>query len=204
MGRTSHAKEDLKKAVIELIWLGSFAGTTIDDICQRAKVKKGSFYYFYQSKSALVIDALDDMHGEWLKKMNASFSPLLSGLDRLRTNSELCYEEQARLKEVYGRVPGCPLFTLGSECVTIEPEVTKRIQICMGEYMTFLKSAIRDAHAAGEIDSPDTDATAATLDSYWHGIITQARIQNDLEVLRAAWSGAERILRVKAVQIAAA
>jgi len=32
---------------------------TIDDICQRAGVKKGSFYYFFESKSALAVAALE-------------------------------------------------------------------------------------------------------------------------------------------------
>ncbi|PYJ58790.1 MAG: TetR/AcrR family transcriptional regulator, partial [Verrucomicrobia bacterium] len=44
MGRVSDAKERLMGAVRELIWEGSYGSTTIDQICEKAGVKKGSFY----------------------------------------------------------------------------------------------------------------------------------------------------------------
>lgn len=51
MGRVSDAKEKLMDAVLELIWTGSYGSTTIDQICDKAEVKKGSFYYFFESKA---------------------------------------------------------------------------------------------------------------------------------------------------------
>ena len=62
MGRTSDARQRLMQAVIELIWTGSYGRTTIDHICERAGVKKGSFYYFYDSKASLAAWAID---AEW-------------------------------------------------------------------------------------------------------------------------------------------
>src|SRR5687768_7645459 len=59
MGRASDAKERLMKAVGELIWTGSYGSTTIDQICEKAGVKKGSFYYFFDSKADLAAAALD-------------------------------------------------------------------------------------------------------------------------------------------------
>ena len=41
MGRVSDAKQKLMDAVTELIWHGSYRGTTIDQICEKAGVKKG-------------------------------------------------------------------------------------------------------------------------------------------------------------------
>ena len=53
MGRTSDANERLMDAALDLIWEESYGAVTIDDICKRADVKKGSFYYFFDSKAAL-------------------------------------------------------------------------------------------------------------------------------------------------------
>ena len=53
MGRVSNAKIRLMDAVLELIWTGSYGQTTIDQICEKAGVKKGSFYYFFHSKADL-------------------------------------------------------------------------------------------------------------------------------------------------------
>src|ERR1051326_1563388 len=60
MGRVSDAKERLMDAVLELIWTGSYGSTTIDQICDKAGVKKGSFYYFFESKADLAVAALDE------------------------------------------------------------------------------------------------------------------------------------------------
>ena len=57
MGRTSDAKDRLMTAALDLIWSESYGAVTIDDICQRAEVKKGSFYYFFESKSDLAVAA---------------------------------------------------------------------------------------------------------------------------------------------------
>lgn len=44
MGRTSDAKERLLAAALDLIWERSYGSVTIDAICEKAGVKKGSFY----------------------------------------------------------------------------------------------------------------------------------------------------------------
>ncbi len=46
-------------AVSELLWTGSYGSTTIDQICEKAGVKKGSFYYFFDSKCELAVEALE-------------------------------------------------------------------------------------------------------------------------------------------------
>ncbi len=47
MGRTSVAKEKLLQVAFDLIWQQSYGSVSVDDICERAKVKKGSFYHFF-------------------------------------------------------------------------------------------------------------------------------------------------------------
>ena len=60
----------------------------------------------------------------------------------------------------------------------------------------YLESAIRDAHAAGLIDCPDAAQKARVLYTFFQGLLTEARIRNDLEVLRDAGRGALQILGV--------
>src|SRR5687767_15768105 len=64
MGRVSDAKQRLMEAIAELIWTGSYGTTTIDQICEKAGVKKGSFYYFFKSKADLAEAAIEV---EWTK-----------------------------------------------------------------------------------------------------------------------------------------
>jgi TetR/AcrR family transcriptional repressor of nem operon len=47
------------------------------------------------------------------------------------------------------------------------------------------------------IDAPDAAAKSRTVFAYDEGLLTQARIQNDLEVLREAERGMRELLGVK-------
>src|SRR5689334_10368230 len=107
MGRVSDAKERLMEAVRQLIWAGSYGSTTIDQICEKAGVKKGSFYYFFDSKCDLAVAALDE---EWQLRrrpeLDAIFSPTISPLERLKKYCEYGYRFQAEIKAKHGCVLG--------------------------------------------------------------------------------------------------
>ena len=194
MGRVSDAKPKLMDAVTELIWRGSYGGTTIDQICEKAGVKKGSFYYFFDSKSDLAAAALDVTWQQKKPALDAMFSPTVPPLDRLRRLCEADYEQQKAIQKQYGRVLGCPLFTLGSEVCNQEEKLHRKIKEILGYYHAYIESAIRDAHAAGQIDAPDPAAKARMLFAYSEGLLTQARIVNDAEVLREMSAGMLGIL----------
>lgn len=197
MGRVSDAKDRLMKAVAELIWTGSYGSTTIDQICERAGVKKGSFYYFFDSKADLAAAALD---AEWERRrpeLDSLFSPTIPPLERLKKYCEFGLRMQAEIKSKCGCVLGCPLFSLGSEVSTQEDRLQKKIQEILNQKRKYLESAIRDAHAAGLIHAPDAASKARILFAYYQGLLTQARIQNDLEPFREAMHGTYDLLGVK-------
>ncbi len=204
MGRVSDAKERLMEAVRELIWTGSYGSTTIDLICEKAGVKKGSFYYFYDSKADLALDALND---EWQRRraeLDSIFSPTLPPLERLNRYMEYGYALQDEIRAKCGCVLGCPLLSLGAEVSTQEHRLQKKIQDILEQKQKYLESAIRDAHAAGVIKAPDPAAKARMILAYYEGLLTQARIQNDVEVLRDTIGGIFAILGVKETEQVAA
>src|SRR6266487_2493101 len=128
MGRVSDAKQRLMDAVRELIWAGSYGSTTIDQICAKAGVKKGSFYYFFDSKADVAVVALDAAFQKKRVEMVSVFSPTVAPLDRIRNDCDFAYEKQAEMKKQYGCVLGCPLFTLGAEVSTQEQKLRSKIE----------------------------------------------------------------------------
>ena len=46
----SESKRKLLEAAIDLIWKSSYGAVSVDDICAKAGVNKGSFYYAFKSK----------------------------------------------------------------------------------------------------------------------------------------------------------
>lgn len=197
MGRVSDARERLIEAVLELIWTGSYGSTTIDHICEKAGVKKGSFYYFFDSKADLSVAAVDAGWQSKRPELDALFSPTIPPLERLRKYCNYSYRFQGEIKAKCGCVLGCPQFALGAEVSTQEDGLQKKIQEILEYKRKYLETAIRDAHAAGLIHAPDAVAKSRTLFAYYEGLLTQARIQNDLEVLREAVRGTFELLGVE-------
>jgi TetR/AcrR family transcriptional repressor of nem operon len=197
MGRVSDAKERLMGAVLELIWTGSYGATTIDQICEKAGVKKGSFYYFFDSKATLAVAAIETDWGKRRVELDAIFSATVPPLERLRKYCEYGYRVQSEMKSKCGFVLGCPLFALGSEVSTQERELQDKVKEILDHKRIYLESAIRDANAAGLIQAPDAAGKARILYAYYQGMMTEARIQNDLEVFREAIQGTYELLGVK-------
>jgi len=197
MGRVSDAKEKLMDAVKELIWTGSYGTTTIDQICDKAGVKRGSFYYFFDSKATLAEAALSEDWERHRPELDSIFSSTIPPLERLEKYCGFCYEFQKSLKAKFGCVLGCPLFSVGAEVSTQEGRLQKKIESMLEYKKRYLESTIRDAHAAGLIHAPDAAAKARVLFCYYQGLVTEARIRNDVELLRGALQGTYELLGVK-------
>jgi TetR/AcrR family transcriptional regulator, transcriptional repressor for nem operon len=197
MGRVSNAKQRLMDAVLDLIWSGSYGSTTIDDICEKAGVKKGSFYYFFDSKAELAAEAVEASWQNHRAEFDGIFSATVPPLERLKQFCDFTYKMQREIKSKYGRVLGCAQASLGSEICTQENALQKKIQQIMDQKRKYIESAVRDAHAAGLIHAPDPAAKARMIFAYYEGVLTQARIQNDAEVLREIASGMFAMLGIK-------
>ena len=83
-------KKRLTDAALDLMWENSYGTTSVDAICERAGAKKGSFYYFFKSKSELTAAALE---AEWNKNkanMDALFSPTFYRSSGSIATSNMC------------------------------------------------------------------------------------------------------------------
>ncbi|HEU5079784.1 MAG TPA: TetR/AcrR family transcriptional regulator [Opitutaceae bacterium] len=185
MGRVSDGRERLMNAALDLIWEESYGAVTIDDICNRSKVKKGSFYYFFESKADLAVAALEHLWSTHTKPlMDEIFSPLLSPLERLDKAFKRAYDRQVELKQETGKVLGCPYFCIGCEMTDQEPRLGEKMREIVGRKRRYYESAIRDAVAAGEIAPCDPAEKALCLMAMVEGLLSQARILNDTAVLK--------------------
>jgi TetR/AcrR family transcriptional regulator, transcriptional repressor for nem operon len=195
--RVSDAKERLTDAAMDLIWENSYGGTSVDDICERAGAKKGSFYYFFKSKSELAAAALE---ADWKKKkadMDGIFSPTVPPLERFERYFDCVYENLAARQKQCGSILGCPMLSIGTEVSTQDQVVRDTVDRILDRKINYFISAVRDAHAQRLIDAPDAEAKAKALFACYHGTLAQARIQNDLELIRNFKHVAMDVLGVK-------
>ena len=203
MGRVSDAKENLLAAALQLVWDNSYGGVSVDQICERAKVNKGSFYHFFESKADLAIAAIDS---DWQRRkvdLDAIFSSVVPPLERFEKLAEYINRAQREASERFGCVLGCPLFALGAEVSTREATLQKKIEEILDYKRKYFESAVRDAHAAGVVYAPDAAGKARVLFTYYQGLLTEARIRNDLDVFRDVGRGTLELLGVIAAKKAA-
>lgn len=184
MGRQSDAKERLMKAVLELAVNGSFGSLRIDDICQAADVRKGSFYYYFPSKEDLLVAALDwRWEHEWKPSLDRCFSPSLAPLERLRSFLETIVHYYSDLSKQSGRACGCGILSLASEVTLLDEDVAAATRQIFIRKRRYFESCIRDAVAEGEIPPGDAASRAAGLWALIEGALVQSRILNEIQPL---------------------
>ena len=198
MVRTSNARQRLLRATSELLWEKSFHSITLDDICERASVRKGSFYYFFKSKSALAVAALQhlwDTVGQ--PAYETHFSPAVAPLQRITNFLEWVQRLQREKREQVGYVLGSPFFSLGCELGTREPNISRKLCEVQSAQLHYFESAIRDAIAQDVIETCDPHAQAVYLRALLEGIVSEARITGNLDGLKALTDLPKIVLRLK-------
>lgn len=202
MPRISDARERLMEAARTLIWENSYGSTSVDAICLKADVRKGSFYHFFESKSTLASEALE---ADWQSKrarFDEMFSPQAPPLERLRHYFEYVLNRQAAVHAQCGFVLGCPILTLGCEVSTRDPIIRAKVREIQGRQLRYFETAVRDAYAEGSIVAPNPKTKARSMYALIQGALTQARVMDDLDIIRDARVGVYDLLGIAAPQIA--
>jgi len=197
MGRTTDAKEKLLTACLELIWERSYHSVGVGSICERAGVKKGSFYHFFKSKAELTSQAIQVYWDSFKLELDVIFSPTKSPLQRLMDYFEMTYSSACNRKESGEDLLGCLFFGLGAETVNLEPLVWEKITDIMDEYFKYFQSTIQEAHAKGTIHVADPEVAARWLFNFFEGTLANAYIKNDLNLLNDLKPGCMQLLGVK-------
>ena len=199
MKKTCETKEKLLQVGFDLIWDSSYGSVSVDDICKRAGINKGSFYHFFPSKADLVVAAYEEHWKEKRPEMDCIFSPLVPPLERMRNFCRHIYEVQKEKAGQYGHVCGCPYASVGSEIATLDEKIRAKSEQLMNSGRKYVESTIADAIREGSVTVKDPVATAQRLNTYLLGILLEARVQNDLKVLEGMESMIMDVIGAKAV-----
>lgn len=183
MKKTCETKEKLLQVGFDLMWDSSYGSVSVDDICKRAGINKGSFYHFFPSKADLAVEAYEEHWKEKRPAMDRLFSPQTPPLERLQKFCQFLYVAQKEKAEKYGHVCGCPYASVGSEVATLDEKIRGRVQQLMSYNLKYFESAIADAVREGSATVKNPASAAHTMQSLVLGKLLEARVQNDLKVL---------------------
>jgi TetR/AcrR family transcriptional repressor of nem operon len=197
MGRTSDAREKLLAVAFDLIHEASYGTVSVEQICERAGVNKGSFYYFFKTKTDLVVAAYEE---HWRIKQpdyERIFSDTNPPLRRLELWCEYVREVQKKRRSKYGHACGCPYTSLGGELATRDAKVRRKAQDLIKRHVNYLAGAIEAAQRDGAAEPGNAQTKAELVHSFIIGLLLRAKIYNDLGILRHAEQAVAALIGAK-------
>ncbi len=185
MGRTSDAREKLIESAVELIHSRSYSEVGVNELCQHAGVKKGSFYHFFPSKQDLTLAALDQFMEMFRREFSgAAFAGDLPASERIQQVFELMYLHQRTTLDATGHVWGCPVGNLALELSTQDEPIRQKVQQVFEMMMEMVEHVLREGVSNGDLPELDITITAQALLAYIEGVLLISKTWNDPEIIR--------------------
>jgi TetR/AcrR family transcriptional regulator, transcriptional repressor for nem operon len=204
MGRTSDAREKILTAARSLIELRGYSALGVAEICNAARVPKGSFYYFFESKEALALAVIDEhwaqQRRDWTRILGGEAEPL----ERLR---QLFEETQACLlagQQSCGTVSGCLFGNLTLEMSNQTEAIRERLQQIFGAQVDMVAAIVAEAQQLGQVTVPDVREAARSVVAQFEGQVLLAKLYNNTARLDELWANCVALLGNQAHREAAA
>lgn len=179
------SRERLLEAASALMWERSFQATGVDELCQRAQAKKGSFYHHFESKTDLAIAAIEH---SWQLVQHQIFGPVFStdesGLTQICNLVERVSEFQVQAAREHGGVLGCPFGNLGQEMARQDERIRMTLHNILLGHCKFFEEALDRAQRKGEIPPGNNKAKAENIFALLEGAMILAKVANDPQIFR--------------------
>lgn len=162
----------------------SYGAVSIDDICKAADISKGTFYHHFPSKADLALASYDYMWQYARGKLDPCFSATLTPIERLEKYAAACYAHHRQIFESEGKIYGCPIASAGHEMGAQDDRIRLKTKELFERHTAYFESVVRDLPQFAKLPREKTNRLSCEMFSYALGVLYQAKVQNDPEVLR--------------------
>jgi len=178
-------KQRLLDTARELFYARSYEDVGVQEICQEAGVKKGSFYHFFPSKRDLTVAMLDESWKQFRETLLAdAFVPDITPLERIQRLLDMQYRHHPAVKDKTGHVFGCPFGNLAGEMSTQDEVIRARVKRIFKDLEAPIEAVLEEAVAAGDLPEIDSRATASAMVAYLEGLSLMAKTHNNPDIVR--------------------
>lgn len=177
MPRTSDARERIVATAARLFLERSYQAVGVEELCQAADVRKGSFYHYFSSKADLA-KAVIDLHAEVFAR-RLSGAPAVTPAQKLHAIPDAIGAIQSALEAQFGRAVGCPFGNFAAELSTTDDELRQHLAVKLGAMEHHLATACHEAAIAGALrEGADPDQLAHALLAQYQGFILLAKVND--------------------------
>ena len=175
-------KERLLAVGEELIRVRGFTALGLSEILSSAKVPKGSFYHYFQSKEGFGVALLERYFSDYDRRLATLFADVgMSGVDariRIMGYFDLWRSISA---ESNGCIPICLAVKLAAEVADLSEPMRCALESGMGRITFHLTGVIRQAQAEGSVSlTVDASEFAEILYSMWLGASLLSKVKHSL------------------------
>lgn len=210
----------LLAAASDLVYRQGYAATGVAQICAEAGARKGSFYHFWPSKSALVAATLES---SWVEHQEKVLDPAFSAatlVEQLQSwGDRLAEVHRAHQQAPGGSVHGCRFGNLALEVSTSDSTLRQAVAGYLEAMAQVVAGHLRAASVRGEwrddfgVDGGAGPADAAGRDddmarraadagralvAHMEGLAVLAKVTDDPTPLRRLGPDAARLLGLSA------
>ena len=153
-----------------------YVNTTVDDIASEYGLSKGSIYWYYSSKKAVLIDIFRYWKDEILQALNAEIAPLESSREKLVRMGEFYIESLIKDLELYSSM----MVFWG----TAFEDTTMREMIIdlYSTYDEIITSLLYQGEGRGEFAVSDKKTLSTIMISMMEGLIVRQVMSKSLDL----------------------
>lgn len=164
-----------------------YTAVGVADVCAAAGVRKGSFYYFFDSKQTLTRAVIQ---AHWHRQREHWLAALAGPGPALRRVEELfaMHTDNLRAEHAAGTVTGCLFANLSLELSTQDEQIRADLAAVFDEQAALLAAALTQAQEGGDLgaDRPAEELAHALL-AQLEGQVLFAKLRNSTTALAGMW-----------------
>jgi len=179
--QTEDTRTRILETALDLFHHGSFKGTSINLVVEKAGVTKGALFHYFKGKNELGYAVVDECIRQriletWVEPLATSVDPISDTLLILDRFEEMM-AAQPEIIEC-----GCPLNNLSQEMSSQDEEFRKRLLALYELWQTALEKAFRAGIDAGNVKAEaDPKSTAAVVVALLEGSIGMVKVNRTIE-----------------------
>lgn len=156
-GRRESRRSAILRGAREVFGRNGYHNTHVSDILEASGIARGTFYLYFDSKSAIFLELLDDLLAE--------LRSAIVGVDTQQGTPPIHLQLQGTVRRLLGTVlENRSLATiLLREAVGLDVEADTRLRAFYGELLKYIKDALIEGQRIGIVRDLDTDLASMCI-----------------------------------------